>query len=232
MPRRHGDPTVSFIVLGVIAIVVVVSYFVRNIRSKKRTEAFQRVADELGLSFSPTGNEQLLAELGWAKLFSRGRSKKLLNLMRGSNDGREVAVFDYHFVTGSGKSKRTWRTTVACLRFDGAPMPTFTLRPEGTWDKISSWFKSADINFDSHQKFSRSFLLCGEDEPAIRTLFTPAVLGYYEQHVGNSAEGAGHTLLLYRHGKSVAPTDATQFLADAFESLSLFRGKANTEPRI
>ena len=80
--------------------------------------------------------------------------------MRGSNEGREIAVFDYQYVTGYGKSrKRTVCSTVACLRSDGPPLPGFTLRPEGTWDKISSWFGGADIDFDTHPKFSRSFVL-------------------------------------------------------------------------
>jgi hypothetical protein len=110
------------------------------------------------------------------------------------------------------------------LRSDGTPLPGFTLRPEGTWDKISSWFKSNDISFDTHPKFSRSFVLRGQDEPAIRKLFTPQVLEYFEEHPGVSAEGSNETLLYYQHGKSVPSEGVSQFLANAFESLSLFRG--------
>ena len=225
MRRRNGDPTISFIIIGVIAVVAVVSYVISNIRRKRRTEAFERVASELGLTFSPQGNDYLVDDLGWCDLFSRGRDKKALNLMRGSNEGREIAVFDYQYVTGHGKSRRTVCSTVASLRSDGPPLPGFTLRPEGTWDKISSWFKSADIDFDTHPKFSRSFVLRGENDSAVRTLFTPAVLEYFEQHPGISAEGSNDTLLFYRHGKHVPPEGVNQFLADAFESLSLFRGE-------
>ena len=99
------------------------------------------------------------------------------------------------------------------------------LRPEGTWDKISSWFKNADINFDTHPKFSRSFVLSGENESAIRAVFSPPMLEYFEQHPGISTEGLNDTLLVYRHGKSVPPEGVTQFLAEAFQLLSLFRGE-------
>ena len=228
MRRRNGDPTITFIIFGVIAVVVIASYFIRNIRRKKRTEAFQRVADDLGLTFSPQGDVVLVDQLGWCDLFSRGRNKTMLNLMRGSNEEREIAVFDYQYVTGHGKSKRTVCSTVACLRFDGPPLPGFTLRPEGTWDKISHWFGGADIDFDTHPKFSRSFVLRGENEAAVRNSFTAPVLEYYEQHSGISAEGSNDTLLFYRHGKSVRPEGVTQFLADSFESLSLFRGESRT----
>jgi hypothetical protein len=226
MRRRNGDPVISFIIIGVIVAVAAISYFVSNIRRKQRTEALQRIAGDLGLNFSPQANEFLIGELTWCELFSRGRDKKIINLMRGSNEGREISLFDYQYVTGHGKSRRTVSSTVACLRSEGTALPGFTLRPEGTWDKLSSVFGSADIDFDTHPKFSRSFVLNGEDEAAIRKLFTPPVLEHYEQHAGISAEGSNDTLLYYRHGKSVRPEDVSQFLADAFESLSLFRGES------
>ena len=59
MRRRNGDPAISFIIIGVIAVIAVASYFISNISGKKRTEAFERVAGELGLTFSRQGNEQL-----------------------------------------------------------------------------------------------------------------------------------------------------------------------------
>jgi hypothetical protein len=110
-------------------------------------------------------------------------------------------------------------------------LAAFSLRPEGAWDKISSWFGSADIDFETHKKFSRSFVLRGQNEAAVRRLFTPPVLDYFEQHSGSSVEGSDHTLLFYRHGKSVPPAGVTQFLADAFESSSLFRGETHADAR-
>jgi hypothetical protein len=225
MRRHNDDPVISFIIIGVIAVVAAVSYFVGNIRRKKRTEALERIAGELGLTFSPQGDEQLITQLGWCNLFSRGRDKKALNLMRGSNEGREIAVFDYQYVRGHGKNRRTVCSTVACLRSDGPPLPGFLLRPEGAWDKISNLFGGADIDFDTHPKFSRSFVLCSQSESAVRALFTPWVLEYFEQHPGISAEGSNDTVLFYRHGKRVPPEGVNEFLADAFELLSLFRGE-------
>jgi hypothetical protein len=51
------------------------------------------------------------------------------------------------------------------------------------------------------------------------------VLEYFEQRSGISAEGSNDTLLFYRLRKRVPPEGVNQFLADAFESLSLFRGE-------
>jgi hypothetical protein len=231
MRRRHGDPFFSIVAVCLVLAVVAISYFVSSIRRRRRTEALQRVADELGLNFTPQGTEQLVMELGWCDLFSRGRAKKILNLMRGSSGGRDVAVFDYQHVTGYGKNKRTSRTTVSLLRSEGPPIPRFSLRPKGAWDKISSWFRSADIEFSNRPQFSRSYLLRGENELGIRVLFTEAVLDFLEIHPGPSIDGAGDSLLFFRPGKCVPPADVSQFLADAFEAQSLFRAAPQDNSR-
>jgi hypothetical protein len=231
MRRRHDDSVFSIIAICLVLAVVAISYFVSRIRRRKRTEALQRVADEFGLTFFPQGAEELAIELGWCDLFSQGRAKKILNLMRGSSGGRDIAVFDYQHVTGYGKNKRTSRTTVALLRSEGPPIPRFSLRPKGAWDKISGWFKSANIEFNNRPQFSRSYLLRGVNEPVIRVLFTEPVLDFFEVHPGLSTDAAGDTLLFFRPGKCVPPADVSQFLADAFEAQSLFRAAPLTNSR-
>jgi hypothetical protein len=223
MRRRNNDPLISIILFGAFAALAVVWLIVARFWRKRRTEAMQRVAGELGLTFAAIGSEQFVTSLGWSELFSRGRAKKVSNLSSGSSDGREVAVFDYQFITGHGKSTQTWRSTVVSLRFDGHGLPRFSLRPEGVWDKVKSWFGGADINFDTHPQFSRSYVLRGENESAIRALFTNAVLEFYEQNPGVNTEALGNSFLFYRHAKLVAPADISSFLASAFEALSLFQ---------
>ncbi len=230
MGRRNNDPFISLILFGAIAAIAVVGLIVANVLRRRRTDALRRVAEGLGLEFVPQGSGQIVAGLGCFALFSRGRSKKVLNLMHGSGDGREVDLFDYQYVTGHGKSTRTSRCTVVCLRFDGQGLPGFSLRPEGAWDKMKSWFRSADIDFDTHPQFSRSFALRGENEPAIRAIFPSAVLEFYEQHPGLSTEGLDRTLVFYRRAKRIPPADVGQFLADALEALSLFSAGDRTIP--
>jgi hypothetical protein len=229
--RRHDNPVVAIVIVGAILLVVVISYFISKTRQRKRTEALERVADDLGLEFSPTGADGLVDELSWCQLFSRGRGKKALNLMRGQGEGRDVSVFDYQYVTGGGKSRRVWNTTVVCLRFDGGQLPWFMLRPERMWDKVVGWFKGSKIDFNTNPEFSRCFLLRSDQEADVRRLFRPAVLQFYEQHPDLSTEGLHNTLLLYRHSKRIEPQAIGQFLADAFEALSLVRGGMQMESR-
>src|SRR5436190_8880284 len=103
--RRHADPF-FLVFICIVLVAAAISYFVSSIRRRKRTEALQRVADDLGLTFSPQDTEQLVGHTGWCDLFSPRRGKKIFNLMQGSSGGRYVAVFDYQYVTGHGKSKK------------------------------------------------------------------------------------------------------------------------------
>ena len=217
---RNDDLTFTLIFWGAIVAVIAIVWMVSSYRRKKRAEALVRVAEELGLDYAAQGTEEFVTGFGPFQLFSRGRSKKVFNLMQGAADERGLAIFDYQFVTGSGKSAKTWHYTVLCIRFDGQPAPTFSLRPENLGDKILGWFRGNDIDFDTHPTFSKRYFLHGEDETAVRNLFTPTVLEYFEERKSLSAEAMGQTLLVYRVGR-VPPQNIGAHLGDGLELLSL-----------
>jgi hypothetical protein len=114
---------------------------------------------------------------------------------------------------------------VACFQFEGPALPTFSLRPEHVWDKIGFWFGYQHIEFGSHLGFSRNYLLRGNDEAAIRRVFTDAVLAFYEQNPGLSTEGSGNLLLFYRHSVRVGPEGVCPFLDEGLKVLSLYRSE-------
>jgi hypothetical protein len=211
-----------FIIIGIIVVVVVVLIYVGYLMEKKRTEAFKQAAEELGFDFLPKGDGRLMGELGRFHLFSQGHSRRLYNLLRGEASGLEVAIFDYSYTVGAGKHQQTWNQTVVCFHLPDADLPQFSLRPESIWHKIGQWFGYQDINFDSHPAFSKNYLLRGGDEEAIRELFTPDVLEFYEGQTGLSTEGGGSRLLYYRHGKRGDPKDARSLLEQGFKVLALF----------
>lgn len=217
-----------FIVAVIVLIAVGALWAYR--REKKRTEEFAKIAQELGFEFSPYGDPALLKTLGDHHLFSQGHSRKLWNLMRGQAQGLEVILFDYQYVTGSGKHRHTWRHTVLCMQFEGGELPTFSLRPETVWHKIGSWFGYQDIDFESHPNFSRRYLLRGGDEAAIRRLFTDEVLAFYEEHPGLSTEGSGNRLVVYRHSRRITPADTRSLLEMGFKVLGVLRSAAGRRP--
>jgi hypothetical protein len=191
-------------------------------RQRQRMEAFQRIASELGLGFTPDAGESYVADLDHFELCSKGRAKKVSNLLQGTSHGRSLAIFDYRYTTGSGKHAHTWHTTVLHIQFDGPPLPHFALRAENIWDKITSKFGGHDIDFETHPAFSGKYLLRGDNDADIRAVFTPTILEYFEAHAGLNVEAWGQTLLFYRLGKRVKPEEVNAFLADGLSLLALF----------
>jgi hypothetical protein len=210
------------IVVGVLVLVGGIIYG-SYVAEKKRAEAFQRVAGEMGFDFLPKGDATFFQSLSGFHLFSQGHSKRHSNLMRGRTQDLEVAIFDYRYVTGSGKHSHTWNHTVIAFRFEGAALPDFSLRPESFGHRIEAWFGRQDIDFETHARFSRQYLLRGTQESAIRELFSPTVLDFFEQKPGLSTEGGGNMLLFYRHAKRVRPDAIRTLMEEGFGVLTLFR---------
>jgi hypothetical protein len=207
--------------LGVLALVGAVAYLAVR-AERRRAAALRRAAEEMGFEFRADPVDGALGPYAGFPLFSQGRRRTIRNLLRGRAGGLEVAVFDYLYVTGGGQSQHTWRQTVLTFEIEGETLPTFSLRPESVFDKIGHWLGFPDINFESHPRFSGSYLLRGDDEDAVRRLFGDRVLDYYEANTGVCTEGHGRRLVYYRPHKRIAPAEVRPFLEEGFRVLALF----------
>lgn len=191
----------------------------------RRREALERAAFEMRFSFSPSGDGALLSALGGYHLFSRGRSRRMTNLMLGSAREAKAAIFDYSYTTGSGKHQRTHRQTVLCFDLEGRSLPRFHLSPERAWHKVGSWVGLNDIDFDRHPEFSKRCFLRGEDEPAIRRLFGRDLIDFFERESGLCMEGGPGYLLVYREGRRAKPEEIRPFLERGARAFDLVRGR-------
>lgn len=189
--------------------------------ARKRTQDLSAVACQLSFQFVPQGHDKFHQSLEEFHLATLGVRQRLSNLMHGKIEQTDVAIFDYEYVIPAGKHSRTASQTVIWLQRRGTKRTEFALRPESFWNAIGNWIGHGDINFDSHPTFSREYLLRGDDENAVRELFTDDVLTFYEQHSGLSTEGAGNKLLVYRAEVLLAPDDITSLLTEALQLLSL-----------
>ena len=147
-----------------------------------------------------------LFEQGYGQRFYNSMSKRLI-------DGTEIALFDYQYTRGSGKSSSTYRQSVFYAYSEGLHLPRFRLHPENAFfHGIAKAFGMQDINFESHPKFSRSYLLRGEDEVQVRMRFHPGILGFWEQHPNYCAEGAGAHLILWQNNRQVSPAAMAEWI--------------------
>jgi hypothetical protein len=201
-----------FIVIGVALVIGGVLAYMSYLAEKKRTEEWARVAEEMGFQFNASPDTGILGRFPGFHLFSQGHSKYVRNLLVGKASGLEVTIFEYRYVVGSGKNRHSSNQTVIAFEFDDPVLPTFSLRPEGIFHKIGQWFGYHDINFDTHPRFSKSFVLRGENEETVRQIFVDHVLEYFEESPGVCTEVNGGRLIYYRASRRVEPAEVRTFM--------------------
>ena len=192
-----------------------------HLSNKRRTAAFKEQAEQMGLRFSDTPDGQVYEYFGSFKLFNIGRSRRMSNLIEGDSGDVKISIFDYRFVTGSGKNSSTHNQTIIALQSLHLRCPEFTMRPEGFFDKIGSAMGFQDLDFDSHPLFSKLFVLKGPDEPAIRSFFTPTVLEFFERHPKDSLEARDDMMFFYRNRTIRKPEELKDLLAQAYEAFGV-----------
>jgi len=202
-------------VVAVAAIVAAVYYL-----EKRRTEEMSMAAERLGFTFSPEPEPGLPERLGSFRLFSQGRSRKIRNVMRGQLDDIQVRVFDYRFTTSGGKHHRTHDQTVGLFETGRLGLPFFALRPEHLFHRLASAMGYQDIDFEHQPAFSEAYLLQGQDETQIRTLFHESLLAYFARHPGVCTEGDGSLLVFYRQERRVDPSQLEGFVEEGLDVLS------------
>ena len=80
-------------------------------------------------------------------------------------------------------------------------IPSFVLEQEGIFDKLFDRvlsFSSSDIDFPEAPFFSKKMRLRGEDEGAIRALFTQDLLAFFESEEIYHIECNGEALLIFK----------------------------------
>ncbi len=187
----------------------------------------QAVSDRVAPSRSRYGLEQ--SGLRRLTLFQNVDQPRARNVMAGPLAGAEALVFDYTYDTrriDPGTSSSVSQT-VAVFRFRGRAFPVFELSAEG-------FLKAGgqDLDFASHPTFSKRFRLRGDDETAVRNLFDPCVLNFFESlrdDFGQTIEGDGEYVVVYRSGRKIKPeavkafVDEVTVVASALGSATRFR---------
>lgn len=215
------EPAIFIAVAGLIMLVFVGWSF---LSAKWRSEALAKVAADLGLAFSAEGSG-LLSELSHLPLFSRGRARRIRNLIYGDTDEAELAIFDYQYTVGSGKNSHTHRQSVALMRSRHLQLPQFELKPQGFFHAIGKLFGYQDIEIEHHPRFSKLFVLRGQEESRIRATFPSSVLSFLEERPTTNLEACGHELIYYRQGKRVKPEQIRTLMAEGFTMLQQFTGQ-------
>jgi hypothetical protein len=193
------------VMIGIFVLLAIVATLLASAAAKRRTEALGRVAETLGFNLTTQASVGSVPGFTALPLASRGKSQAVHNLLTGRIDGHDLRVFDFKYVTGSGKHRQTHRQSVVGVTLPAARLPPFTLQPESIWNKIGALFGSRDINFENHPEFSRRYHLRADMEEAVRAVFQDPVLHHFETMDGVSLEANGNTFILYRQDRVLEP---------------------------
>jgi hypothetical protein len=209
---------ILIVVIGSIAAIVIYSWQ----KEKDRTLALQKTAGQLGWNFMASAPMNMIPFLDRFALFSQGHGKQIKNFMYGEATGIKAAAFDYVYVTGSGRNRQTHLQTVVYIEPTYLQLPYFSLRSENFLLKIFSALGYQDIDFGQRPVFSKQYILRGQDEPAIRRVFTDQLLAFYETYGGTSTDGGGNQLFLYRGGYRFQPQEIQGYVGLALNLAGLF----------
>jgi hypothetical protein len=196
-------------------------YFHNQKKERERTEQLRAVAAQLAWSFAEVAPFNMIAGLEHFTLFNQGHSKEIKNFMYGEANGVKAAVFDYVFVTGSGKHRQVHNQSVMYLEPANLRVPYFSLRSEGFMTRIFQAFGYQDIDFGQRPEFSKQYLLRGQDEPGIRQAFNDRLLSFFESYQGTCVDGGGNQLFVFRAGHRFLPHEIQPQLALALNIYAL-----------
>lgn len=205
-----------------IAMLMVATFAIFRYLDYQRTEAVKAVADQLGFTYQQTSSQFVDSRISQSTLCSKGRDRRLKNVIKGRSDNIQISVGDYAYTTGSGKNKATHRQTIVILECTRSYLPRFSLVPENILHKIGNFLGYPDINFNSHPEFSRRYRLTGPDESAIRNCFAPNILAFFETHHNFCVEGIGSVFLYYKRDYTCQPQDWQKLINTAFRVYKQF----------
>ncbi len=208
----------AFVAVGVVALFLIY-YGVQRQYESKRSEALQSTAFSLGMSFEDGHNINATRRFGPFHLFSKGSLREVRNCLSGTIDGVDVTTFGYEYTVNIGEISTNRRQTAVLFHSNELSLPDFELRPRRFFG-VSTGF---DIDFDSCPDFSKSYFLRGNDESAIRHVFSTRVLDYFERHKGLFVEGRSERLLCYISGALVEPDEIKRFIDEGRALFGLFR---------
>lgn len=214
-----------FAVVGIVFVLFAVCLYIANKKEKERIFALRQRAEERGLMFEE--KTEIPAKAGDGVFFTKGHSytRKAANKTVSVKAGHHsFDVFDYCYVTGSGKSRQVHQYACAfseLRKSSGKFYPIFCLEPENLFHKIADKFTHSDVDFEYYPHFSKIYYLTGPSKERIESFFKPAMLSCLESHPGLEIYSDGENMTICRKGH-LNPEEMANFEAEAEEIIQLF----------
>lgn len=199
------QPVIVVLVIAGIAVIGLLAW----LHDVKRRRELEELALRLGLEFDADGLGVDHLYAGFTP-FDRGHSRSASNLISGVRDGLRWEIFDYKYVTGSGKNRTTHHIGVVGV-VGPLVFPRMKLRPENFLDRIAEAVGIDDIDFESDE-FSRAYHVTGADRKAVYELIHPGMMEYLLRCPRMEWEFCGMRMKIHR-GRRYSPTEIMDVMA-------------------
>lgn len=214
-------PLILAIVLAVLVPGLAIYFFV-SAANHRKTAAMAEVCGLIGFQFTPRVTPSELGLLATLPLFNIGSSRTGLYVMRGELDVGPVALLQYSYVVGGGQHQQTHQQTVAGFLTAGFGWPDFQLRPKAFYHTLAHLFGYQAIDFKDDAAFTRSCLVRGPSEWAIRRWIPPPARAFFAGDPVWAVEVQSGAVAIYRPGKTLKADKYPEFLATALTILQQF----------
>ena len=171
-------------------------------KTSPRQERIKKIAVDNGWLYNR--EEQVdSSELLEFDFFQSRPLEKKANVIGGEFTDCDVdwEISDIVFDEGAMLSKEVYKTTVQLIHLPNE-IPSFVIEQEGIFDKlfdrVLSLKTTKDIDFNESPIFSSNLRLTGEDEVAIRKLFTPNLVSFLESEEIYHIECNGRALIIFK----------------------------------
>ena len=181
----------------------------------KRSGTLAALAASMGLPYSKYGPEQNSLRNTGLEIFTLGRSHKASNRIEIAVPSGQLQVFDYRYITRSGKNSNTHQLTLALFACNKCDIPHFDLKPESFIYKIGEAVGFKDIDLPAFPVFSDKYRLTGPDEAAVRMFFNPDRAAWFERNQGLCVQGAPGYGLLFKKETRLSVDAWQTFLEEA-----------------
>lgn len=196
-------------------------------RLTPRQERFRKWARENGWSYQAE-QDRNTSYLRKFQFFETRPIERKSNVLRGEDpaSGLRWMISDITFDEGALMATEVYNTTAEIIYLPFS-IPRFVLEKEGWFDKVFDrvleMSGQRDIDFQLFTRFSKRFLLKGEDEAAIRDFFTPELIRFLEKREIYHIESNGEALLIFKYLRPARVEEVTKMLAYSKELVRNFK---------
>lgn len=138
----NGTPWWTWLIIAAVIVLAIVGYYLEH----KRRERLLAFVVERGLTYARRDDRWAQIDLGHPH--GQGRAHKAKNVMTGQHNGRQIAIFEHEWVTGSGDDRKTHSIRVTAMALPKS-FPKVEVRPEGRFGKVVRALGARDIELES-----------------------------------------------------------------------------------